>query len=124
MSAMTRDVGDVPIPNLAGFLLLTRCRIHAAGSGGAGSACGRGFLRAIEQFSGIIWPETKLDESARVGDHLGLPAIIRLILDQGGLGARVPYAGRFAGQVFFPDQRLLDLHGPLWFDGLLAFFLP
>jgi len=38
-----------------------------------------------------------------------LPTVVTLILDQGCLGACVPAAGGLAGQIFFPDQRLLDL---------------
>ena len=54
-----------------------------------GAHCG-GF-RIQEAFA--AWTQPKLDQSAGVGNNLGLPSVVTLELRQGRLGARIKRPG-------------------------------
>ena len=63
--------------------------------------------------------QSQLDQSARVGNGLVLPAVVRLELAQRVFGGRVPFSGRLAAQVMLLDERFLNLLGALGINLLL-----
>src|SRR5207302_4269053 len=102
----------------------------AAGPGGIGSEVGGGRTlgcldwrrhRAfrVEQVVGIR-TEAKFDEGARVRNGFRLPTVVSLISLNGALRFLVPDARRFALQIMFANQSLLDLEGALRVGLLLA----
>jgi len=72
----------------------------------------------------VLGAETKLDECAGIGQALGLPAVVLLILTHGVFGALVPRTRRIAIEIFFTDERSLDVAAPVAVDFLLAVALP
>lgn len=58
-----------------------------------------------------IRSQAEFDDGARVGDELGLPAVVGLELLHGGLGAAVPVSGGVSGEIPGVDQGGLDLCG-------------
>src|SRR5512141_911113 len=69
-------------------------------------------------------PESQLDEGAGIGQSLGLPAVVPLVLHQGFPGGVVPDAGGLAGEIALTDERGLDLAGAVGLDGLLSLAAP
>jgi len=72
----------------------------------SGSGCGGGALAGV-----LGRPKTELDDGARVGDKLRLPAVIALEFLHGGFGSSVPMTRGLAREVTGFDQRGLDLGG-------------
>lgn len=72
----------------------------------------------------MLGTETKLDQRAGIGQAFGLPAVIILISHHGVFGVLVPNAGRFAIQIFFANERGLNVARPPGIYLLLAVPLP
>src|SRR5262249_52811978 len=68
-------------------------------------------LRVQQAF--MIRPKAQLDEGARIGRDLGLPAIGRLIAEHSVFGSTVPDSGGFSGKVMLANQCILDGYRPL-----------
>ena len=64
--------------------------------------------------------QAQLDQRARVGNGLALPAVVRLIAAHGLFAGLVPRAGGFSAHVVLADQRFLNCLRPLGVDFLLA----
>ena len=80
---------------------------------------------SIEQLClGVIRPQAQFDQGAGIGGDFGLPSVVGLIAGHGGLGARVPFAAGFAGQVFLADEGFLDFSHAFRLDRLLSFAFP
>ena len=77
-----------------------------------------GALR-IEQ-AVVVRAEAERDESARVGNRLGLPAVVSLKSPHRFLAGVAPGAGGFSGKIVLTNQRCLNLPRPFTFDFLLA----
>src|ERR1039458_8369445 len=98
-----------------------RRRLVRATLGGAVEAKGHrdgGALR-VEQIL-LAGAETQLDQSAGVGEDLGLPVVVALEAGECVAGGLVPFAGGVALEVALADQRVLNLKGAGLVDGLLA----
>src|SRR5574340_423024 len=96
--------------------------VAIAGRGGGGHAAsardraGGGF--GIDEVAAVR-PQAQLDEGARIGGDLGLPAIGGLVADQGVLGALVPDAVGLAVEVVLTNQGRLNLAHPVGLDAAL-----
>src|SRR5208283_1470563 len=69
---------------------------------------------------GVVGAEAEFLDGARVGEELGLPAVVGLVFLYGGLGGRVPLAVGIAAKVVLADESLLNLRHAVRVDGLLA----
>jgi len=67
----------------------------------------------------LVWTQTQLDQRARIGQGLRLPAIGFLVLRQRVFGRLVPLAGWLTRKVVLVDQRLLNLAGAPGIDTVL-----
>ena len=110
---------------LAGTGSGCRGRSRAARVGRSWGCCRR-LLRAgghgafgIEQVI-LAWPQAQTDQSARVGNLLGLPAVVALITAHGVFAGLVPGAGRFSREVMLADQRFLNGAGSIRVNFLLT----
>src|SRR5437773_817980 len=70
----------------------------------------------------MIRAQAQLDDGARVGQFLCLPAILGLITNHRGLGAGVPNSVGLALEILFADQCCLDLAHADRINYLLATF--
>lgn len=68
----------------------------------------------------FVRSQSQLDQCPGIGNHLALPAIVRLEALHRALRLGIPNAGRTAVQVVFPNQRLLNFAGAFRIDLLLA----
>ena len=66
---------------------------------------------AAEEFVARILsrPEAEFDNCSRVGNQLGLPAVIFLKFLHSSFGLCIPVARRLAGEISRPDQGSLNL---------------
>ena len=64
--------------------------------------------------------QTQLDQRARVGHRLTLPAVVGLVTAHGLFAGLVPRSRGFSLQVVFANQRFLNGLGSLGIDLLLA----
>src|SRR5437764_237061 len=64
--------------------------------------------------------KAQLDQGSRVGQLLGLPAVIGLEARHGFFAASVPNAIGLAGKVVLADQRRLDVAHAVGVHGLLS----
>src|SRR6202035_5942441 len=68
----------------------------------------------------LAWPETQLDQSARIGNRLALPAVVRLVAAQCFFASLVPGAGSFPVQIVFANEGFLNGLGSFGVYFLLA----
>ncbi len=68
----------------------------------------------------MIGPEAKLDERARVGDSLVLPAVVGLEAAESVFGGGIPLSGGRTAQVVLADQSFLYLMRAFGIDLLLT----
>ncbi len=68
----------------------------------------------------LIWPQAKLNQSPRIGNHFALPSIVSLKLLHGFLRGGVPRSGGFAGHIVIANQGFLNIARPLRVNFLLA----
>jgi len=104
----------------------SRRRRGSSGVRSRGRRCRRRLLRAgghgalgIEQVI-LARPQAQTDQRARVGNFLGLPAVVALITAHGVFAGLVPGAGRFSREVMLADQRFLNGAGSIRVNFLLT----
>src|ERR1700693_3584779 len=56
----------------------------------------------------LAWPETQLDQSARIAHRLSLPAVVGLVAAHGFFTSLVPGAGSFPVQIVFANEGFLN----------------
>ena len=108
-------------------LLFNGWRRGLVGGAGLGGAVEAGLIRRhgdggalrVQQIL-LAGAEAQLDQRAGVREDLGLPVVVVLEADECFARGLVPFAGGFALEVVFADQRLLDFQGAGRVDGLLA----
>src|SRR5579863_1159771 len=82
-----------------------RCRSHRCRAGRVRGGS-HGALRVQKVI--VARSEAELNESARVGHGLRLPAMVALVMAQGVLGRIIPLAGRLTAEVVLADQGFLN----------------
>jgi hypothetical protein len=69
----------------------------------------------------LAWPQTKSDESSRIGNRFALPAVIRLKFAHGFFAGLVPSPGSLVRvEIMLANQRLLDFPCAIRINLLLA----
>src|SRR6202021_2414240 len=68
----------------------------------------------------LAWPETQVDQSARSGNRLALPALVGVVAAHGFFASRVPGAGSFPVQIVFANEGFLNGLGSCGVYFLLA----
>lgn len=76
------------------------------------------------QHVAVVRTQAELNQCARVGQNLGLPALLCLEAAHRFLRAVIPNAIGVAREVVLADQGFLDLAGPVRRNRLLTFRLP